>query len=316
MESKAHALAAGIFTIVLAVAAVIAAMWLSGETYEKVYYVVESQYPISGLSEQAVVRYRGVDVGRVADISFDGRTGKVIVITIGIQADTPITRSTFAEIRPQGVTGISYIMLNDTGESADPLPPAGKPNSARIIVRRTQLESLLAQGQAVIDDVRVVAKRIAAVVSEENEAQITATLASLRQATDRMAKLTAAAEPGVRNFGPLTEDARKTLERANALMADISVASKELTSRMETIDRAAVSAEQAGGSVRKLADAITTESLPRINGLVDQLTHTSLKLDRFVSDVKQQPQSLVFGRKPERAGPGEPGFEPAGKAAK
>lgn len=317
MESKAHAFAAGLFTLLLGAAALLAAMWLSGETYEKVYYVLESQYPITGLNEQAVVRFRGVDVGRVSEISFDRGKQRVILIKIGVQADTPITRSTYAEVRPQGVTGISYIMLNDTGESAEPLPPDGKPDSTRIIVRQTLLETLMAQGKEVMADVRLVAQRVAAVMSEENQAAVTATLASMRQATDRLAALTAAAEPGVRNLGPLTADARKTLEHANVLLADLSSASKEFASRLAAIERAAGSAEEAGGSVRKLADAVTSESLPRINSLVDQLTHTSRNLDRLVSDVKQQPQSLVFGRKPERPGPGEPGFdqrtEPRGK---
>jgi phospholipid/cholesterol/gamma-HCH transport system substrate-binding protein len=316
MESKAHALAAGIFTIVLGAAVLLAAMWLSGETYEKAEYLLESKYPITGLNEQAVVRFRGVDVGRVGEIRFDPNSGRVILIRIGIHADTPVTRSTYAEVRPQGVTGISYIMLDDKGGNTEPLPPLGKPNSARILVRQTLLESLLTQGQEVLGDVRLVAQRVAALLSAENQAALTSTLASARQAADRLAALTAAAEPGVRNMGPLTEDARKTLERANALMADLSTASKEFASRMEAIDRMAGSAEQAGGSIKKLADSVTNESLPRINSLVDQLSHTSRNLDRFVTDVKQQPQSLVFGRKPDRPGPGEPGFDSSVKGAK
>ena len=314
MESRAHALAAGLFTLLLGAAVLLAAMWLSGETYEKVFYVVESKYPITGLNEQAVVRFRGVDVGRVSEIRFDPASGRVILITIGVQAGTPVTKSTYAEVKPQGVTGISYIMLDDTGESAELLPPADKPGSMRIAVRQTRLENLLASGQEVIADLRLVAQRVVAFLSDENRAQIAAALVSMRQATDRLAKLTEAAEPGVRNLGPLTADARKSLEQANVLMAELTTASKEFTARMEAIDRVAGSAEQAGGSVKRMADAVTSESIPRINSLVDQLAHTSRNLDRFVSDVKQQPQSLVFGKKPARPGPGEPGFDGKGPA--
>lgn len=313
MENKAHALAAGIFALLLSAGAIVAAMWLSGDTYVKVPYVLESKYPVTGLNEQAVVRFRGVDVGRVTDIRFDAVKGRVILIMIGVQPDTPITRSTYAEVRPQGVTGISYIMLDDTGESSEPLPPADKPNSSRILVRQTLLENLLAGGQEALADMRLVAKRVAALLSEQNQAQVTATLTSLRQATDHLSALTAAAEPGVRNLGPLTDDARKTLDHANALMGDLSAATKDFASRGEAISRAASSAEGAGDSIKKLADTMTTESLPRINTLVDELTHTSRNLDRFVSDVKQQPQSLVFGRKAGRPGPGEPGFDGRGK---
>lgn len=312
MESRAHALAAGLFTVLLGIAAVLTALWLSGETYEKVFYVLESKYPITGLNEQAVVRFRGVDVGRVTDIRFDPASGRVILITVGVQAGTPVTKSTYAEVRPQGVTGISYIMLDDSGESTELLPPADKPGSQRIAVRQTLLESLLAGGKEAMHDLRQVAQRIAAFMSDENAKNLQATLASARQAADGFAKLTEAAEPTVRSFGPLAADARKSLEHANALMAELTTATKEISARMEAIDRVANSAEQAGGSVRRMADAITTESVPRINSLVDQLSHTSRNLDRLVSDVKQQPQSLVFGKKPARPGPGEPGFEGKG----
>lgn len=309
MENKAHALAAGLFTLVLGAAVILAAMWFTGDTYEKDYYVLESRYSVSGLNEQAVVRLRGVDVGKVTQIRFDPSDPGAILITIGVQKGTPVTRSTYAEVKPQGVTGLSYIFLNDTGKDTSPLPPANQPNSARIAVRQTALENLLAGGGEALADIRMVAQRVAAFLSDENRAQVASTLAAMKQATDRLAALAVAAEPAVRSIEPLAADTRKSLDRANALMADLSVASKEFSARLEAIDRVAGSAEKASGSLKTLADAAATESLPRINALVDQLTHTSRNLDRLVSDVKQQPQSLVFGRKPAKPAPGEPGFE-------
>jgi phospholipid/cholesterol/gamma-HCH transport system substrate-binding protein len=78
---------------------------------------------------------------------------------------------------------------------------------------------------------------------------------------------------------------------------------------MEAIDRVAASADKAGASIGALADSVSSESLPRINTLVEELTRTTRSLDRFVADVKERPQSLIFGRKPGSPGPGEQGFE-------
>src|SRR4051812_8209059 len=102
MENKSHAIAAGVFTLLLGAAVLVAAMWFSGDTYEKVYYILESRSTVTGLSEQAYVRFRGVDVGKVTNIRFDPNNAHVILIEIGVQPDTPITRGTYAEIRPQG----------------------------------------------------------------------------------------------------------------------------------------------------------------------------------------------------------------------
>jgi phospholipid/cholesterol/gamma-HCH transport system substrate-binding protein len=78
---------------------------------------------------------------------------------------------------------------------------------------------------------------------------------------------------------------------------------------MEAIERVASSAEKTSASLGTLAESVASESLPRINMLVEELTRTSRGLERLVGDVKEQPQSLVFGRKPGPPGPGEQGFD-------
>jgi phospholipid/cholesterol/gamma-HCH transport system substrate-binding protein len=320
MESRAHALAAGLFTLVLGITVVVAAMWLSGETYEKVYYVLESKSPVTGLNEQAYVRFRGVDVGKVTDLRFDPANARVILIEIGVQPGTPITRGTYAEIRPQGVTGLSYVMLDDTGANTELLPPATEKNSARIMVKPTLLENIFAASQEALADVREIAKRVNSLLSDENQQHFARTLVGLQTATERVGALAQAAEPGAKSIAPLAADARKTLQRADAVLNELAGTTKELATRMQAIDRVAnsaekagASAEKAGASVAKLADAVTVESLPRINMLVEELARTTRGVDRLVTDVKQQPQSLVFGRKAGPPGPGEQGYDARAK---
>jgi phospholipid/cholesterol/gamma-HCH transport system substrate-binding protein len=309
MENKAHAVAAGLFTLLLGVAVVVAAMWFTGGTYEKVYYVIESKASVSGLYEQAAVRFRGVDVGKVTQIRIDRRNARLILIEIGVQAGTPVTRSTYAEIRPQGVTGLAYVMLDDTGESAEALPPSTQYNSPHIVAKPTLLDNLFAASEEALGDVRQVAQRLSALLNDENRERLGRTLASLETASQRFASLAKAAEPGMKELGPLVADARKTLQSANGVMTDLSATARQLASRMEAIDRVAASADKASASVGLLADSVTAESLPRINTLVEELTRTTRGLDKFVSEVKEHPQSLIFGRKAGAPGPGEPGFE-------
>jgi phospholipid/cholesterol/gamma-HCH transport system substrate-binding protein len=309
MENKSHALAAGLFTLLLGAAVVIAAMWFTGDTYEKVYYVLESRSPVTGLYEQAAVRFRGVDVGKVTQIRIDRQNARVILVEIGVQPGTPVTRGTYAEIRPQGVTGLSYVMLDDTGENPEPVPPSTQYNSPHIAVKPTLLENLFSAGEAALVDVREVAQRISALLSDENQEHVSRTLVSLQSASERLASLAQAAEPGAKSLSPLVADARKTLQKADAVMGELSGAAREFAARMDALDRVAGSAEKAGTSISAAAGAVSSESLPRINLLVEELTRTTRGLDRLVGDLKEQPQSLVFGRKPGPPGPGEQGFE-------
>jgi phospholipid/cholesterol/gamma-HCH transport system substrate-binding protein len=309
MENRAYAFAAGLFTLFLGAAVVGVALWFSGETYEKVYYVLESKSPVTGLFEQAGVRFRGVDVGKVSNIRFDPKDKRLILIEVGIEAGTPVTRGTYAEIRPQGVTGLSYIMLDDTGANPEPLPPAGARGSTRIVVKPTLLENLFAASQDVLADVRQVAQRVSAVLSDDNRQRLTTTLVSLQKASERIAAVAESAQPALQSVAPLAEDARKTLKHVDTVLTDISGATRELSARMQALERVAGGAEKTSASLGTLADRVTNESLPRINLLVEELTRTSRGLDRFLAEVKDQPQSIVFGRKAGPPGPGEQGFE-------
>jgi len=314
MENRAHALAAGLFTLLLGAGVLLAAMWFSGETYEKAYYQLESKFPVSGLNEQAVVRFRGVDIGKVTHIAFDPKDQRTILVDIAIQAERTLTRSAYAEVRYQGVTGLSYVMLDDPGTNAERLPPAGEPGSVRIPIRESLFSSLAEAGQNVMADARELMKRIGTFLSDENQTQFARSMQNIEAATREIATLTKALEPAARDSQALVADARKTFQQAEKLLAEISDTNRDLAKRLEGIDRVAGSAERAGNAVTALVNNVTSETLPRVNALADELAHTSRNLDRLATSLREQPQSLVFGRKAGALGPGETQPDSRGKA--
>ena len=314
MENRAYALAAGLFTLLLGAAVVLAAMWFSGETYEKAYYVLESKHPVTGLNEQAIVRFRGVDVGKVTDIRFDPQDARNVLVGIGIQSSLALSKSAYAELRYQGVTGLSYISLDDPRSVNDRLPPATEEGSVRIPIRESLFSSLAEAGQAVLADTREVMKRVNVLLNDENQAQIRRTLQNIELASSQLSNVAKAMEPAARNSDALVADARATFSNADKLLAELSTTTRELTKRLDSLERVAVSAEKAGEAVTSLVENVRDESLPRINALAEDLTRTSRSVERLVSDVKEQPQSLIFGRKAAAPGPGEPGFGAQSKA--
>jgi phospholipid/cholesterol/gamma-HCH transport system substrate-binding protein len=161
----------------------------------------------------------------------------------------------------------------------------------------------------VLDDARETAKRINALLSDENQAQLTATLKNVEQATRQIKELAQAIQPVARNSAALVADARTTLAHADQLLTEISGTNRELAKRLDAIDRLAESAEKAGGSISTLAETVSVETLPRVNQLAEELSRASRSLERLAGDLKQQPQSLLFGRRAGQPGPGEPGFE-------
>jgi len=254
MENRAYALSAGLFTLLLGVGIVAAALWFSNDTVKTRDYLLVSHYPVTGLNAQAPVRYRGVTVGKVVSIEFDPGDVRTILVKIAIKADTQLTQGVYAQLGSQGVTGLSYVMLDDDGSNSTPL--TGK--LARIDVHPSFIDSVTSSGQQMIDNFNKVAQRVNVLLNEENQKQLMATLHQLGRAAD--------------NVSSLAGDTSIALKHADVVFAEIN------------------------------------DTLPRFNGLLEDVQRSSRGLDRLITDLDEQPHSLLFGRNPPPPGPGEPGF--------
>ena len=302
MENRAHALAAGLFILLLTAGVLATAVWFSGEAVQSENYQLVSRYPVTGLNLQAPVRYRGVQVGKVVGIDFGPAGSRAILVEISVRSGTPLTKGTFAQLGSQGVTGLSYVILDDDGSNAEPLV-AENDNLARIDVRSSFMDSITGSGQELVATAGNVAKRLDVLLNENNQAQLLRTLSNLEQAAGKAVALANAIEPTAKALPAVINDAGIALKRADALLAN-------LNQRVETFERAAKGVEQLGASGAALSDAVMADSLPRLNLLIDDLQRSSRSLDRLLDEISEQPASLVFGRNPVPPGPGEPGFGP------
>jgi phospholipid/cholesterol/gamma-HCH transport system substrate-binding protein len=300
MENRAYALAAGLFTMLLGFGVVAAALWFSGDAVETRDYLMVSRVPVSGLNTQAPVRYRGVTVGKVTDIKFDPDNNRQILVRISVQAATPLTKGTYAQLGSQGVTGLSYVMLDDDGSKPEPLTAEGN-DLARIDVRPSFMDTVSASGQQMIDNFNQVATRVNALLNEENQKQLMTTLEHLDTATTRATALVNSIQPTLNAFPAVVEETGVVLKRADTLIAN-------LNQRVESFERAAKSTEQLGASGSALTEAMLAESVPRLNILLEDVQRSSRGLERLLNEINDQPESLVFGRGPLTPGPGEPGF--------
>jgi len=293
VENRAYALAAGLFTVVLAAALVAAGLWFRRDDIRFVQYVVTTASSVAGLKVEAPVRYRGVDVGRVESIRIEPGVSGRISIRIGVQEDTPITRSTYAQLGYQGVTGLAYVALDDEGASKELLKAEGG-EPPRIDLRPSIFDSSL----DVVAAVKQLSGRMNELLNEENRKLLTRMLGGIEQASRQTAALAERLQPGAREFPSLMGDARGAL-------ADLSRLSRKLEERSAALDRMAASLEEVGVAARSFND----ETLPRLNALVEQLNRDTRSLDRVLNALGENPQSFVFGAQRAKPGPGEPGFK-------
>jgi phospholipid/cholesterol/gamma-HCH transport system substrate-binding protein len=293
MENRAHALAAGIFTLVLGAALAAVALWFSKDDVKLVPYLMTTSSSVSGLKVEAPVRYRGVDVGKVDDIAIDTANGGRVRIRIGVKQGTPITKSTYAQLGFQGITGLAYVLLGDDGKSKEALQ-SGLDEIAVIRMK----PSLMDDGESLVGSIAEITDKVNQLLAEENQGRVRRTLAGLEDLTQRANVVTKKLEPSLDAMpGLITEakgtaaDARASLRKTDELIGSVNGLALKLDQRVDTLTR-----------------AVDEETMPRMNVLIDDLTKETHTLGRVVNNLGDNPQSIVFGTPPGRPGPGEPGF--------
>src|SRR3990170_3256259 len=223
MENKAHALAAGLFALLLGAALVAAAFWFGKDDMQYVPFLVTTTASVAGLKAEAPVRYRGVEVGRVQSIRVDPGIAGHIRIRIGVIEGTPITRSTYARLGYQGVTGLAYVALDDSGESKELLTSASR-KPAEIPLRR----SIMDTGEDLMTAFGEIATRVKTLLDDDNQKAVRRALAALEKATlktaalaDKTAVLADRLQAGVARAPALVGDARGAIGGANQLIGNL-----------------------------------------------------------------------------------------------
>ena len=299
MENKSHALMAGLFTLALLAAAIVIAMWLNRDRVDHVPYEIATKLSIPGLSPQAAVRYRGLEVGKVDTIAFDPQVPGQILVRISVQPDTPVTRSTFATLGYQGVTGIAYVQLDDDGSNPVRIPSSGE-RTARIELRPSLLDNLQNRGLAILLQTEEIAKRINTMLTPENQTAIMAAFSDVSKAAKEIEQIPRQLQPTLARLPALTGEMKTAIGSVNTLARDAST----LTG---TLNRAANQLAATDGPIEKLsaaADQFQRELTP----LARDARGSLRTLNRTLDKLNEQPQSILFGTPRRTPGPGEDGF--------
>lgn len=288
MESKVNYTIVGFFVVALTLVIVITSFWLTDsnrKTYEP--YLVYMQEAVSGLSEQAPVKFNGVNVGYVKQISLDPDNPQRVRLLLNIVKGTPITQSTTATLMAQGVTGITYIGLRAT--EADSPPLEKKPGQKYPVI--TSAPSLLVQLDTALRDLttnmKAVTKIFYKTFDENNQQAIKQSLANIAVFSQTLANNSQAINASINH--------------ANQVLANMAQASKDLPKTMQQIKQTINSLNQSAVSF----NAASQQALPEMIQLMNHLSVVITHLEQFSNQIENNPAALVRGVQRPPLGPGE-----------
>ena len=308
MENKAHALIAGAFVVLVTALLALLAIWLTRDNTERNLYEMSTSETISGLQPQATVRYRGVAVGKVERIGFDQKVKGNVLIRVSIDEAAPVTRSTFATVASQGVTGLGFIQLDDDGRgSAERLMP-NDDDPPRILLKQGGIDKLLKQSEVIFNQAEQAATRINQLLSAQNEAAINTAVTQLAEAAGSINRVAKSLEPAVATLPALSKDAQAALRSVKTVTDEVSLTARRLNEQGGALDKL----KEGGEALAAGVETFSAATLPKLGEVADETARTMRQLRRTVNAVDDNPQSLIFGNGPAVPGPGETGFNANG----
>jgi phospholipid/cholesterol/gamma-HCH transport system substrate-binding protein len=317
MENKSHAIGAGAFVLLVAALLVALAAWLTRDTGEHRLFEISSREGVTGLQRQAGVRYKGVTVGRVQSIALDTETPGNVMVRIAVDNTAPITRSTFATLGFQGVTGLAFIQLDDSGQSPEALISTDD-KLARIPMRPSLLSRLSDQGAGLLTQLEEVSVRVNQLLAPSNQKKLMESIGSMGQAAASISQLSQHIEQA--NLPVLAQDTTVTLKSLRATSDRLGKSADSVGASADAFKDMSDRMNEPGGTLDKIAQGtdallVTGQTLnatlvPRLNRTADDTARTVRHIGRAVESVNDNPQSLILGNGVAVPGPGEPGFAP------
>jgi len=318
MESRAFALITGAFVLGLLACLIAWAQWLAKEPLARTKYRVVSTIPVAGLNPEAQVRYRGMGVGRVNTIGLDPKDKRRILIGIEVDDAIPVTRGTYAQLGMEGITGIAYVHLLDDGRDQQPAAAAAD-GIAELALRPSFMDTISDGAEGTVREARELIAALHALLNEDNRKRIGTTLASLEKVAVNL-EATSQRLPGVIDLTDarlgawLGEDNRKlardSLEKMNEALASLPGLTKEAKQLAQDARGLVAQIGKLSAEAQAGASTVREDTLPRVNALADTVERGAQRVGRLAAELDRQPDSLLWGRKPSRPGPGEPGFAP------
>ncbi len=253
MDRDAKYAAVAAFALLAVVAAAAFVLWYSGasERREYVRYEIYFNGSVSGLDRGSPVRYLGVDVGRVRNLSVDLVNPGRVKVLAEVDSRAPISGATQARLGLLGLTGLLYIDLQKD-PTRDPQRPLAKGEKYDVIPSRPgDIEAFLSKLPDLLARTAGVAERLELLLADDNLAAVSETLQNMQVASRELPVVT-------REAASLAGDLRRTSSEVGDLAASMRGIANNAAPQLE--------ATLAGARVA-----------------VDKLSHTADSLDRIVS---------------------------------
>ncbi|MNF29231.1 mce related protein [compost metagenome] len=303
METRAHHVLIGLFTVIVVTAALLFGLWLaksSVDTEFKDYEVVFNE-AVSGLSKGSSVQYSGIKVGDVISLRLDPKDPRRVLARIRLAGDTPVKEDTQAKLALTGVTGTSIIQLSG-GTPQSPTLKGKDGNLPTIVASPSPIARLLNDSEDLMAGVSTLMHNANLMFSTENIERISNTLEHLEQTTGAIADQRGDIRQAMQQLASVGKQANTMLEQTTALMRNANgLLNEHGKEALGSAEQAMKSLQESSATLNKLITAnqdSLNSGMQGLNGLgpaVHEMRETLSSLRTITTRLEANPSGYLLG---------------------
>ncbi|CAM0554298.1 MULTISPECIES: MlaD family protein [unclassified Halomonas] len=305
METRAHHVLIGLFTLATAAGALLFALWMSHAAGERSYqpYRILFERSVSGLSVGSRVQYNGIEVGDVTELNLNPDDPRQVIANIRVYDDAPIKTDTRAKLAFASITGSMSVQLHGGTPEAPLLIDQTDIEAPFITADPSPIATLFDEGEDMIENINSILQNVNELFDDNNREQAGSILTNIAQITEMIAAQQDALDQNMALFGEATRQATNTLssidelsqEATQLLRQDGQLVMESAADASHDVARAAQRIEQL---VETNAGAIegSLQGAQDIAPALSSLRSTLDTLDRITRQLEESPTDFFLGR--------------------
>lgn len=305
METRANHVLIGLFTLIVALGAVLFALWAAKYSAEQGWteYDIVFAEAVTGLSTGGIVQYNGINVGEVRKLSLDSRDPNKVIARIRVESGTPVKVDTKAKLAFVGLTGVAQIQLSGGMATSPPLLPKGHEKVAKIYAEESAIGKLLSSTEDITTTAADVLLRLNRVLSDENVRHINQTLDHLDTMTGSLSAEGGDLRELLKNARVASAKLEGTLTHTDTMVSNLDQnLVRELPPLVAKLDKSLDHFESltrnADALVGNNADSLnnfSSQGLTQVGPALNELRRLLRDIDRLSARLENNPAGFVLG---------------------